>query len=88
MNPSTLRQFIRTVISRELNLPRDVITDQAILRELPGVESVKFLRIIVAVEREYSIELDDDVVFHIETIDELSKAVFERAAFGKSNERT
>jgi acyl carrier protein len=83
VDTTEIRQFLRRAVSKELNLSEDRITDRANIRELPGIESVRILRIIVAVEREYSIQLDDEVVFQVNTIEELSNAVSELVESGK-----
>ena len=62
-------------VSSELGLPAEEIGTASSLRELPGVESVKVLRVVARIERDFDIELDDELVFRLETVDELTRAV-------------
>lgn len=68
---STLVSIIRGELGNAtLNLEGGTV-----IRELPGIESMKVLRIIAKIERQFGIELDDDVVFNIGTYGDLVKAL-------------
>lgn len=73
--PEAIEQIIRTLVSQELKLPPGAITHATNLRELPGIESIKVLRIIAKLENHYDIELADDVVFRISTVGELVRSI-------------
>lgn len=73
-------QELRSIIHRELELEGVEITDTTLIRELPGIESMKVLRIIAKIERHFDVELSDDVVFNIGTFAELVHALGEARA--------
>jgi acyl carrier protein len=64
-------------IGAELKLPASAVTETASLRDLPGMESIKVLRIVARIERAYDVELPDELVSAVETVEELSAAVRE-----------
>ncbi len=66
---------LRTIILGELGLEDFEITDSMLVRELPGIESMKVLRIIAKIERQFDVELSDEVVFNIGTFAELVNAI-------------
>lgn len=68
-------QTVRSMVSEELNIPLDDLQLDTNLRELQGVESIKVLRIVTKLERMYDIELDDETVFQVSTIQELADAI-------------
>ncbi len=77
MEPLTEQQVadrIRGILHTTLSLPLDVLQDDAQLREL-GVESIKVLRTILAIEEHYDVEIDNEVVFKAETVRDIAKAV-------------
>jgi acyl carrier protein len=51
------------------------VADDADLRTIEGVDSIKVLRVIAAVERTYDIELEDEEVFGFKTIDDVIRSV-------------
>lgn len=71
------KQELRAIICNELNLTGVEITDATLIRELPGIESMKVLRMIAKIERHFDLELSDDVVFNIGTFAELLQALNE-----------
>lgn len=76
MNGNTeIGKTISSLVSEELKIPAEEITPGTNLRELPGVESIKVLRIIAKIERLYDVELDDELVFRVKTIQELAEAI-------------
>ncbi len=70
-----LEETIRGHVCEELKLSPDRVTESTNLRELPGVESIKMLRVVAKIERTYDLELDDEVVFRVRTIRELAEAI-------------
>lgn len=77
MEPVTERDVadkIRILLHKNLELPIELLEDDAKLREL-GVESIKVLRTILAIEEHYDIELDNEVVFKAETVRDIARAV-------------
>lgn len=82
MAPGNIEQTISELISQETKIPSSELRADTNLRELPGVESIKVLRIISKLERTYDIELDDDVVFRVKTLGELADAIRQRQGGG------
>jgi acyl carrier protein len=74
-----LEETIRMAVCTELKLPVHRISNTTNLRELPGMDSVRVLRIIATIERAHDIELDDEVVFGVTTVDEIAAAIRELA---------
>jgi acyl carrier protein len=70
-----IRTSIVAFLAEELKQSPEVILRAGNLRELPGAESVKILRVVARIERQFGIELDDEIVFRIESLDELVRAV-------------
>ncbi|MCG8422274.1 MAG: acyl carrier protein [Proteobacteria bacterium] len=75
VEPNELNSYIATEIAKELKVDANELSPHSNLRELPGVESIKVLRIIARIEQKYDIELVDDVVFQVNTIQDISDAV-------------
>jgi acyl carrier protein len=71
----SIEEKICSIVREELKLPREALTAQTQLRELPGVESIKILRIVAHLERAYDVELEDEVVFRVKTVAELAEAI-------------
>jgi len=70
---TTSRQQFRHTLPRiEV---RSAGADQTNLRDIPGIESLKILRIILRIEEHYDIELEEQVVFSVETIENIAVAV-------------
>lgn len=70
-----VRATIVGFICDELKLPASQFGDSTNLRELPGAESLKILRVIARIERAFDIELEDEIVFRVERLDELVRVV-------------
>lgn len=75
-----IRKTTIDIICRELKLDSHQITEDTNLRELPDIDSIKILRIILSIEEQYDIELEDEVVFGVETVTDIALAVADRLA--------
>lgn len=73
-NLKDIESKIKEIVCGELKLDPQTITEKTNLREIPGIESIKILRIIVLIEGHYGIELEDQVIFQSETIEDISLA--------------
>lgn len=67
--------LLRQIICTELGDSSLVFEADTAIRDLPGIESMKVLRIISKIERQFEVELSDEVVFNIGTYGELSAAL-------------
>jgi acyl carrier protein len=75
-----IRETIVAFICDELRVSPEELSDATDLRELPGAESVKILRVVAKIERAFQIELDDEIVFRVESLGELVQAVASQTA--------
>jgi acyl carrier protein len=66
---------IRGFVAQELKISPDEIAGDTDIRELPGVDSVKLVRAVARIERYFDVELEDDAVFSVKTIGEITRLV-------------
>jgi acyl carrier protein len=81
--PGDLYTFVAAMIARELKIEQVQLTPTLDLRSIAGIESIKVLRIISKVEQQYDVELEDEAVFRVNTIQDIVDAVRNAAASGK-----
>jgi acyl carrier protein len=74
-NLSQVTHSVAEVISGALDIPRAEIDLNVDLRNVEGVDSVKVLRIIARIEREYDVELTDEQVFSLKSGHDVVAAV-------------
>jgi acyl carrier protein len=74
-NQQEIEAKVKEIICRELKLEPAKVTSTTKLRELAGVESIKILRIVTFVESHYDVEMEDQIIFKIETIQDTATAV-------------
>jgi acyl carrier protein len=65
---------LRALIQRSTNKQLAKLSNEARLDEL-GLESIDRIRLIVALEREYSIEIDEETAKRLETVQDLLEHV-------------
>lgn len=75
MKSTAFEDAIKQIVQSTLKLPDSAITPHTNLRDLPGVESIKILRIVASIEKKFDVRLDDQVVFRVSTIEELASEV-------------
>ena len=64
-----------SIIRAQLGDPTQPHQSETVIRQLPGIESMKVLRIITKIERQFQIEMDDEVVFNMGTFGDLVSAL-------------
>ena len=69
------QDILHSIIRAELGDPSLSLQSETVIRELPGIESMKVLRIITKIERQFQIEMDDEVVFNMGTFGDLVSAL-------------
>jgi acyl carrier protein len=69
------QSILHSIIRAELGDPSLSLQPETVIRELPGIESMKVLRIITKIERQFQIEMDDEVVFNMGTYGDLVNAL-------------
>ncbi|GAA1013163.1 hypothetical protein Aple_016740 [Acrocarpospora pleiomorpha] len=58
-------------IAAELKISAAELNGADVLKELPGADSLKLLRVVSKLERRWDVEFDDEAIFGARTIDEL-----------------
>lgn len=71
---------VRAVFAAELALDRDRVSLTTTLASLAGLDSVKLLRIVAALETEYGISLDDDRLYDLKEVRDVAALVEEERA--------
>jgi acyl carrier protein len=62
---------VREFLGQELKIAPSDIADDAVLKELPGADSVRLVRVVSRLERHWDREFDDDQVFDLRKLDDL-----------------
>ena len=73
----SIEAAIRALVAEELGTSVDSLPADAKLTEI-GLPSMKLLRVVAQLEQRYEVELDDDVLFGIETLGQLAEAIAAR----------
>ncbi|MFH9264924.1 MULTISPECIES: acyl carrier protein [unclassified Streptomyces] len=73
--PVDVEASVRDALVAELGIEADAVVGDAELSLLPGMESVKLLRIVSALEEVHGVALDDDALFSIDTVDDLVRVL-------------
>jgi acyl carrier protein len=63
--------IVRELLGQELKIVPADIADDAVLKELPGADSVRLVRVVSRLERRWDREFEDDRVFELRRFDEL-----------------
>jgi acyl carrier protein len=67
---------VREVLGQELKIAPADIAEDAVLKELPGADSVRLVRVVSRLERHLDREFDDEQVFELSRLDELAALAF------------
>jgi acyl carrier protein len=62
---------VREFLGQELKIAPSDIADDAVLKELPGADSVRLVRVVSRLERHWDKEFEDEQVFDLRKFDEL-----------------
>jgi acyl carrier protein len=62
---------VRELLGQELKIAPSDIADDAVLKELPGADSVRLVRVVSRLERHWDREFEDEQVFDLVRFDEL-----------------
>ncbi|AUI58410.1 acyl carrier protein [Amycolatopsis sp. BJA-103] len=62
-------------LAGELKIPAADIAADDVLRDLPGADSMKMLRVVSKLERRWDVEFEDEQIFAVKTVDELVELV-------------
>jgi acyl carrier protein len=72
---SEITETVTAIVSDVLAVPTTDLTADTDLRNVEGADSIKVLRLIARIERDYDIELEDADVFGVSTITEVAGVV-------------
>lgn len=62
---------VTEIVAAELGRSAEDLSPHTDLRAVEGADSIKVLRIVAKIEQSYDIELEDDEIFGLTTIDEV-----------------
>ena len=74
---------IRAQTGKELGIDIEEIGPDTVLKQLPGADSVRLLRVVAQVERSYDVEFEDEDVFKVRTPKELADLVVAQLGDGE-----
>ena len=58
-------------LATELKTPLAGISGADVLKDLPGADSMKLLRVVSKLERQWDVEFEDEAIFAAKTVDDL-----------------
>lgn len=62
-------------LATELKISPAEIGQHDTLKDLPGADSIKLLRVVSKLERRWDVEFDDEAIFAAKSVDELADLV-------------
>ena len=68
---------VRAIAAKETGIPVEELSPELDLRKVEGVDSVKVLRVVARIERDYDVELSDEQVFSFASVSDVADAVVE-----------
>jgi acyl carrier protein len=80
MDATAIADRLREMAATELKIAPADITGDAVLKQLPGADSVRLMRIVARAEREFDLEFDDEDIFKVRTLNELVDLVLRQGA--------
>ncbi len=69
--PEQIAAITTEYLATELKISLAEIGDTDVLKELPGADSMKLLRVVSKLERHWDVEFDDEAIFAVKTVEEL-----------------
>lgn len=77
MTPSAseILSTVTGIVARELGTPAETLTPDLDLRTLQGADSMKVLVMISRIERTYDIEIEDEDVFSLASVNDVVRVV-------------
>lgn len=69
--PQEIAVFVRTELAVLLECAEESVDLTQRITELPGIDSLKLVRVVAACEEHWDIELDEDELFEIQTAEDL-----------------
>jgi acyl carrier protein len=66
---------VTAIVAKEFGQPVSALTPDLDLSTIEGADSVKVLRAVAKIEREYDIEFEDEDVFKLKRIDDVANVI-------------
>lgn len=79
LQESAVLDEVRAQAAKELGIGAGEIAEDTVLKQLPGADSVRLLRVVAQIERIYDVEFEDSDVFAVRTSRELADLVLAQA---------
>jgi acyl carrier protein len=64
---------VRAAFARELHIPTESIGADSTIESLPDLDSARLLRVISALEDQFGVGIDDDLIYNSRTVGELAR---------------
>ncbi|HTJ66789.1 MAG TPA: acyl carrier protein [Actinospica sp.] len=80
LDATAVADRLREMAAAELKIDAADIPGDAVLKQLPGADSVRLMRIVARAERDFDLEFDDEDIFKVRTLDELVGLVLGQGA--------
>ncbi len=71
----TVSEAVRAAVAAELGCPADMVSPEAALWDLSGLDSMKLVRIVNSLEKTCRVALDDEDVYELESLPELVRLI-------------
>lgn len=71
----TVSQQVRAVVAAELGCGTDMVSPEAALWDLSGLDSMKLVRIVNSLEKRCQVTLDDEDVYELESLPDLVQLI-------------
>ena len=68
-------ETLKKMISEEFFVDEDQITEESLLKEDLGIDSLASMQLIIDVEKEYNIHVENEDVMSIETVADVIKLI-------------
>ncbi|MDH6222927.1 acyl carrier protein [Streptomyces pseudovenezuelae] len=79
LQESAVLDEVRAQTAKELGIDLGNIAEDTVLKELPGADSVRLLRVVAQIERVYDVEFEDEDIFDVRTPRQLAGLVLAQA---------
>jgi acyl carrier protein len=79
LQDATVLDEVRAQAAKELGVDVAEVSETTVLKELPGADSVRLLRVVAQIERVYDVEFEDEDIFAVRTPRELTDLVLAQA---------
>ncbi len=79
LQDSAVLDEVRAQTAKELGIDIGEIAENTVLKQLPGADSVRLLRVVAQIERVYDVEFEDEDIFGVGTPRQLADLVLAQA---------